>query len=201
MADDTAGKSDSKFSGFTKTAGGIVASVITAVLIYYLTRPPAPPLPKPQFGLNGVVADVDSHNLIRNASVTVALGPNSANQITDSLGRYSVVLLSLSSDAIMGNVEIQATGYRSYKNTVALHPGDNYAEIEIEPDVPPAKTDTPPLAGQPVPVQPTQAQPPPASPTNSATALHNMRAQIILKAPPPNYIKKEATVYVGIPHN
>src|SRR6266851_8073277 len=145
--------SENKSSGFLKAVGGIAGSVITAVLIYYLTRPAAPkPVIEPT-ALNGFVADAVSHQLVRNASVTVALGQNSAHQLTDALGRYSVVLASIGPDANMGSVDIQAPGYVAYSNTVALRPGDNFAEITIDA-IPPTPASPPIAAPQPQPAPP-----------------------------------------------
>jgi hypothetical protein len=185
---------DNNSSGLLKWIGGIAASVITAVLIYYLTRPtPTPPVIEPT-ALNGVVADSVSHQLIPNASVTVALGQNSAHQSTDELGRYSVVLASIGPDANMGSVDIQAQGYVTYTNTVALRPGDNYAEITIDAvpprvsvAVPPAQPASPSQHGKPT-------GPAAAIPAHPALVPH---AQILLKAPPPGYTKA-ATIYAGV---
>jgi hypothetical protein len=185
-------------SSFFKWVGGIAASVITAVLIYHFTNPPQPPPPPPTVAptaVNGIVADSTSHELIRNAVVTVALGPNSAHQATDALGRYSVVLASTSPDPNMGNVDVQAPGHLAYSNTVLLRPGDNYAEITIDADPPPAPAAP---AGAPAPVAapaaaPTQPAPGPVA-VNPALIAH---ARIVLKAPPPGYTKA-ITTYSGV---
>jgi hypothetical protein len=195
-------------SSFFKWVGGIAASVITAVLIYHFTNPPQPPPPPPTVAptaVNGIVADSTSHELIRNAVVTVALGPNSAHQATDALGRYSVVLASTSADPNMGNVDVQAPGHLAYSNTVLLRPGDNYAEITIDavPPTPPTVAAAP--AGAPAPVAaPTPAAsptlPPATAPTPGAGGMNPAlvaRARIVLKAPPPGYTKA-ITTYSGV---
>ncbi len=198
---------ESNSSGFLKWSGGIVASVLTAVLIFYLTRPaPAKPTIEPT-ALNGFVADSTTHALIRNASVTVALGQNSAHQATDALGRYSVVIASTSPDANMGSVDIQAPGYLAYSNTVALRPGDNFAEITIDaiPPAPPAAAPVPaPAAVAPPPqaapgAQPGDAAAAPAAAIPLPKAAAFSHAQIILKIPPPNYTKA-MTTYAGVAH-
>ena len=191
---------ENKSSGFLKAIGGIAASVVTAVLIYYLTRPAPPPPLKPVIApteFNGFVADSASHQLVRNASVTVALGQNSAHQLTDALGRYSVVLASIGPDANMGSVDIQAPGYVAYSNTVALRPGDNFAEITIDA-IPPTPASPPIAAPQPQPALPGRILQgiTPASPPQHAAIP---RAQIILRQPPPNYVKA-MTTYAGVPH-
>jgi len=191
---------EDKSSAFLKWIGGIAASVITAVLIYHFTQTTPPPPPPPTVAptaVNGIVADSTTHELIRNALVTVALGPNSAHQATDALGRYSVVLASTSPDPNMGNVDVEAPGHLTYTNTVLLRPGDNYAEITIDA-VPPPPAPTPSGAPTPAPA----AAPAPA-PAAQGPAIGGMKpaliahAQIVLKAPPPGYAKA-ITTYSGV---
>jgi hypothetical protein len=190
---------EDKSSAFLKWIGGIAASVITAVLIYHFTEPTPPPPPPPSVAptaVNGIVADSATHELIRNALVTVALGPNSAHQATDALGRYSVVLASTSPDPNMGNVDVEAPGHLAYSNTVLLRPGDNYAEITIDAVPPPpagapAATPTPDTAPTPA---ATPAQPNPGVAINPALIAHG---RIVLKAPPPGYTKA-ITTYSGV---
>jgi hypothetical protein len=198
MADD-----ENTSSSFFKWVGGIAASVITAVLIYHFTQPTPPPPPPPSVAptaVNGIVADSTSHELIRNALVTVALGPNSAHQATDALGRYSVVLASTSPDPNMGNVDVQAPGHLAYSNTVLLRPGDNYAEITIDA-VPPPPPDT--AAGAPVPAPAAPTPTPAATPTQPTPGIGAVspalaaRARIVVKAPPPGYTKA-MTTYSGV---
>ena len=185
--------SENSSSAFLKWVGGIVASVLTAVLIYHFTRPPQPP--PPPIALNGFVADSVSHTLVPNASVTVALGSNTASQSTDELGRYSVVLAGVSSTANMGAVAIQATGYQNYSNTVPLQPGDNFAEIMIDAIPKPA----PPPASPPATIPQSPQGPAPAGqgPVAVKPPLVPImpRAQILLKPPPPDYVKKAVTAY------
>jgi hypothetical protein len=180
------GKVKSSIGAVLTWAGGIASAVITAVLIYHFTQPtPTPPVTPPAqaispVALNGVVADATTHTLIGSATVIVTLGPNTVQQVTDPLGRYSVVLAPVGADANMGNVKVAAPGYVAYSNSVALQPGDNYAEIAIDPVPPPAPSPTP---GSPVKVQPIQVLPP---------------AAIVLKRPPPNYVKSAETAFAGL---
>jgi hypothetical protein len=189
-------------SAFLKWIGGIAASVITAVLIYHFTQTTPPPPPPPSVeptAVNGIVADSTSHELIRNALVTVALGPNSAHQATDALGRYSVVLASTSPDPNMGNVDVQAPGHLAYSNTVLLRPGDNYAEITI--DAVPLPAPAAP-AGAPAPVAaPTPAAAAPGPAAGGMNPALIARAQIVLKAPPPGYTRGTTTYSLGITTN
>ena len=189
---------EDKSSAFLKWIGGIAASVITAVLIYHFTQTTPPPPPPPTVAptaVNGIVADSTTHELISNALVTVALGPNSVHQATDALGRYSVVLASTSPDPNMGNVDVEAPGHVSYSNTVLLRPGDNYAEITIDAvplPAPAAPAGAPPPVAAPAPAP--AAQGPAAGGMNPALIAH---ARIVLKAPPPGYTKA-LTTYSGV---
>jgi hypothetical protein len=185
MADQLAadeGKVKSGIGAILSWAGGIASAVITAVLIYHFTQP-APPVTPPAptiapVALNGVVANSATHTLIGSANVTVTLGPNTVQQLTDPLGRYSVVLVPVGADANMGNVKIAAPGYVDYSNSVELQPGNNYAEIAINPVPPPS-----PTPGSPVAVQPVQLVP---------------HAGIVLKKPPANYVKSSETAFAGL---
>jgi hypothetical protein len=186
-------ETENKSSAFLKWIGGIAASVITAVLVYYLTRPAPPPTPPvAQTEMDGYVADSVSQKLVRNASVTVRLGQNSVHQLTDQSGRYSVVLASTGSEPNMGSVDVRASGYADYSNTVPLRPGENFAEILID-EIPPSSAAAPPreptLGGSPAGARP---EPPLERPAVA-------RAQIIFKAPPSNWTKA-TTAYAGVPH-
>jgi hypothetical protein len=122
---------ETRSSGSLKWVGWFAASAITAALIFWMVRPaPSKPAIAPT-EFDGYVADSSSRQLLRNASITVTLGPYSAHQVTDTFGRYSLVFPSPSPDPTMADVEIQVAGYGDYKNTVALRPGSNYAEIAL----------------------------------------------------------------------
>ncbi len=171
MADDT---SPSKSGAFFTWLGGIVASVLTAVLIYHFTQSPPPPPPPPTIppiGLSGIVVDAATHTLIHDAVVTVKLGDQSVQQSTDPLGAYSVVLPGIGTTETMGTISTTAHGYAPYSNSVPLKPGDgNFASINIEALTPPPTQPT--TTGTPVIINP--------------AALH---AGIILNKPPANFIK------------
>jgi hypothetical protein len=172
----------STFSSLLKGVGGIAASVIAAVLIYYLTRPaPTPPTPPPvqTTEINGFVADAASLKLLPNAVVVVALGQNSVSQQTDELGRYNVALVNTGSALVMGEVSTKANGYKPYSNTVALKPGDNFAVITLEPDsTAPPRKESPALAA-------------PVAPAPQSVVTH---AAITFRIPPANYIRKPEAV-------
>ena len=118
-------------SSFFRWTTGIVATAAAFVLIFHLTRPsPASGAIAPT-ELDGFVADATSRQLLRNSVVTVSLGSYSAQQRTDTFGRYAVVFPSPNADASMAVVHIETSGYRVAENKVSLHPGNNYAEIML----------------------------------------------------------------------
>lgn len=205
MADDVSSADSSNSGGnlaaFLKWAGGIVSAVLIGVLTFWLTRTPTPPpAPTPQptvppVALNGVVANSDTHVLIGSANVAVTLGPNTVQQQTDPLGRYSVVLAPVGAQANMGSVKIAAPGYLEYTNSVALQPGDNYAEIAIDP-VP-----APVVIGTPAPATPSTARGATAVQPDVKVAVRPapvLKAGIVLKKPPPDYVKTAVTAYAGV---
>jgi hypothetical protein len=171
--------STSPLSGFLKWVGGIAASVITAVLIYYLTRPAPPPPPPQSMEFYGVVADAVSHALIPNAMVVLALGSNSISQQTDALGKYTLVLESAGPGAVMGNVKISAAGYMPYSNTVPLQPGNNFAEITLQTVTPSAAPTAP-------------AQPGVPGEGVAAPSRIPVHAGITLRPPPRDFVKRRS---------
>ena len=174
--------SESTLSGLMKWTGGIIASVITAVSIYHLTRPvPAPP-PEQSAAFYGVVADANSRTPISNAMVAIALGQNSVSQHTDNLGQYNVVLESTGSNAVMGNLNVSADGYKAYSNTIALQPGNNFAEITLQSTVPT------PVAASP----PAQQQPGAAASGAAVAPSQSVRAAIAFQKPPPNFVRRQS---------
>ena len=173
--------------------GGIVASVVSAVLIYHFTQPaptPTPPSPIPTVGLSGVVADAGTHQLVHDAVVTVTLGSNSVQQSTDPSGAYSVVLPGIGTTATMGTVSTQAVGYSPYTNTVPLKPSDdNYAEISLESLTPPAAAAQPGAAASP-------GNAAPAAPAGGAAIVPGLALHpgIVVKQLPLHF-KKPPTKY------
>jgi hypothetical protein len=181
--------SESNAASFLKWAGGIIASVLTAVLIYYFTKPapvPPPPVVIAQTGFDGFVQDAVTHNLLQGATMTLTLGQNSIVQTTDTSGKYSVVLPSPNADASMGMVSITATGYQPYSNSVELKPGDNYAVIPISAVAVPAPPSAPLAPGAGQDHSPVAAQPPPEK---------GFASKIIITRPPPNFVKAETKFF------
>jgi hypothetical protein len=152
MADNT-----TKSGALLSWAGGIVATVIASVAIYYFTRP-APAAPVTQVGLDGFVADDVSQKPIPNAMVTANLGSTLATQTTDSEGRYSFIMSTAapppSSQSI--SVDVLAGGYEHYTATVPLTSAETFAELPIRPINAQAQP-----AGQPAAAAPVRPQPRP----------------------------------------
>jgi hypothetical protein len=130
-------------------AGGIIATIIAGVAIYYFTRPPTPtpPPPSTQVGLNGFVEDDVSQKPVVDAIVTADLGTQLASQPTDSEGRYAFIMTSTNPPAQSINIDVLVAGYERYTATVPIASGDNFAGIQLQP-VPAPVAPAPP--GQPV---------------------------------------------------
>ena len=181
---------ETRSSGFLKRVCGIAACVITLVLIFYVTRPAPSKSEIAPTEFDGFVADSASRQLLHNASITVTLGPYSARQVTDTFGRYSVLFPSPSADATMAEIEIQAAGYGDYKNTIALRPGSNYAEITLSST---SHAYNPGASPQPERVDASTGAPEVAVAQQPTFA----KAQITLKALPRDFMKAN-TAYVGV---
>jgi hypothetical protein len=138
----------SKFGALLTWAGGIIATIIAGVAIYYFTRPPTPPPPPPatQVGLNGFVEDDITQKPVVDAIVTANLGNKLASQPTDSEGRYAFIMDSTSPPATSINVDVLAGGYEHYTAAVSLTGGDTFAGIQLQPVPAPVAA---PLPGQP----------------------------------------------------
>jgi hypothetical protein len=88
--------------------GGILATVISGVLVYRLTPPPNNTVVQ----VEGRVIDIATNSLIKDARVTLRAGPYSQSQMTDTEGRYGFdVPLPETTE---GNLVIEATGYHRY---------------------------------------------------------------------------------------
>jgi hypothetical protein len=130
-------------------AGGIAATVIASVAIYYFTRP-APPPPTTQVGINGFVEDDVTQKPVANALVTANLGAKLASQPTDSEGRYAFIMDSTVPPAQSINVDVLAGGYQHYTATISLTGADTFAGVPLQPVSAPVP---PPAVGQPAPGQ------------------------------------------------
>lgn len=141
----------SKSGAVLSWAGGIIATVIAGVAIFYFTRPPAPATVT-QVGLNGFVADNVSQKPIANAMVTANLGPTLATQTTDSEGRYSFIMNTTTppppNQSV--NVNVLVSGYEHYTATVPLTSDDTFAELPIQPILNQATQPGQPAAALPV---------------------------------------------------
>lgn len=99
-------------SGVGKWIAGVLATVISSVLIYYLTQghktPPVAPLE-----IEGRVVDVTTNSLISGALVRLKMEKFAGEQPTDSEGRYCFVVESLA-PTTAATFEIEASGYPRY---------------------------------------------------------------------------------------
>ena len=141
MADNT-----SKLGAVLTWAGGIVATIIAGVAIYYLT-PPKPPPPPMQVGINGFVEDNVTQKPVVDAIVTANLGSKLAAQPTDSEGRYAFIMDSTTPPAPSIILDVLAGGYEHYSATVPLTGGDTFAGVPLQPIPAPVAA---PQPGQPV---------------------------------------------------
>jgi hypothetical protein len=98
-------------------AGGILATVISSVVIYHFTRPPDPPtLP---ISIEGRVIDVSSSTLISDANVTLRADKFRGTQRTDKFGRYCFEIEGLPGTTA-ATFEIEAPGYKAYAVNATL---------------------------------------------------------------------------------
>jgi hypothetical protein len=149
----------SKFGAVLTWAGGIAATVIAGVLLFYFTgqksqqQPPQQPaqfvqVGPPQVGLDGFVLDVVSQKPIADAIVTADVGSALGSQHTDAQGRYAFFMDSTTPPAQSINIDVLAGGYVHYTNTVPIaSTGITFAGVQLQPDAAPAAA---PQPGQPV---------------------------------------------------
>jgi hypothetical protein len=146
----------SKLGALLTWAGGILASIIAGVAIYYFTRP-VPPPPPTQVGLNGFVQNVVTQQPVADAIVTADVGNALGSQHTDSEGRYAFSVSSTAPLAQVVNIDVLAGGYVHYTNSVPIaSTGITFAGVQLQPDAAPVE---PPAAGQSAAGQPAGAHP------------------------------------------
>jgi hypothetical protein len=124
---------ETRSATFLKRLVGFAVVVTVGLFVVHVVRSSRrePAIAPTEF--DGFVADSVSHQLLRNAEIRVRLGPYSAEQTTDTFGRYSIAFASPRAEASAATVEIRAVGYGDYRNTIPLSPGSNYAEIMLNP--------------------------------------------------------------------
>jgi hypothetical protein len=123
----------SSTNALLKWAGGILATVISSVLIYHFTHETPPP-PAP-ISIEGRVIDISSSTLISDANVTLRAGNFRGSQHTDKFGRYCFEV-----DGLAGTTEatfgIEAPGYRAYGVNATLARLSNAEDNELLPLAP-----------------------------------------------------------------
>ena len=114
-------------------AGGILATVISSVLIYPFTPPPDPPtLP---ISIEGRVIDVSSNALISDANVSLRAGKFKGSQRTDKFGRYCFEVDGLPGTTA-ATFEIEAPGYKAYGVNATLTRLSDAEDSELLPLAP-----------------------------------------------------------------
>jgi hypothetical protein len=98
---------------------GILATVISSVLIYYFTRPVPPPPVVSSIQIEGRVIDIAKKTLIPNARVSLRAGAISRFQVTDTLGRYGFDISGLP-ETTEASFAIEAPGYPPYSVNATL---------------------------------------------------------------------------------
>ena len=171
----------------TKWMAGIVAAVVTTVLVWYIENRLTPPPPPATITLEGRVVDSSSSKFIHGAQVLLKADTYSADQLTDSEGRYCF-LVRPKQVPVVGQLKIEAEGYKSYDLTSTLSQGDNLWEIPLVSSVvtPPAGTND----GHPVPSPPGGLT---AGGTNVATIAPRVARAL------PAYQRRANVVVVGPP--
>ena len=126
----------------TKWIAGIVAAVVTAVLIWYIQGRLTPPPPPPTITLEGRVVDSTSSKIIHGATVLLKADAFSGEQSTDSEGRY-YFLIRPNQVPVVGQLRIVAQGYQTYDLTNPLNQGDNLWEIPLVASIPLSSPEAP----------------------------------------------------------
>jgi hypothetical protein len=116
-------------SAVGKWIGGILATVLSSVLIYYLTEgrktPPAAPIE-----IEGRVVDVSTNALIPGALVLLKTDKFIGSQHTDTEGRYCFVVESLA-PTTAATFEIEASGYPRYSINETLQYLSNLEDSQL----------------------------------------------------------------------
>lgn len=115
---------------FMTWVGGIVATVIGGLLIYYFTRPTPPP---PEFAFEGMVIDGERSVPIKDALVSFevegAKPADAYHDLTDDNGSYGIKLSGLSESSKV-TLRVHASGYRDEsKHFTALINDNRYDPI------------------------------------------------------------------------
>jgi hypothetical protein len=141
-------KKESSFRKFVAWTGGIVAPVLTAVLIYHFTNPkpapPPPPAPTP-VTFEGMVVDGAANAPLKGAMVSFEISDTEGGpflDFTDEHGSYRADFNGLKTSA-RATVRVKANGFEAAPPHL-LHTieSDNRADFILHP-LPPAAGATP----------------------------------------------------------
>ena len=145
-------ETSSPISSFVKWVGGILATVISGVLLFlaqqYFTNPhkqqaqgtqqpsqnPTPAKVK-IVTIDGRVVDTSGTKLIDNAEVQLLVASSQERQQTDSEGRYAFSLVGFDPE-MAGSMSIDAPGYKQLRLNLFLSELGKQKEYRLEP-IPP----------------------------------------------------------------
>lgn len=118
---------------FVSWIGGIVATVIAGVLVYYWTTPTPPP---PEIAFEGMVIDAERDVAVQNALVSFDVSgasPSDAyHDLTDEHGSYGIKLSDLSKSTVV-TLHVHANGYRDESRQFASLSDDNRYDPLLTP--------------------------------------------------------------------
>lgn len=100
-------------------AAGILATVISAVLVYHFTQSTPQPSPVPQVQIQGNVLDASSNRLLEGARVEVVVNKSSVEQSTTADGSYGFTITGVDPQT-MGQVTVTQAGYKPGGATAPL---------------------------------------------------------------------------------
>ena len=138
----------SAFSSFVKWIGGILAAVITGLVLFAVEQriqtnkwpwssAPTPPIPKAKIiPVDGRVVDSTRTKLIDNALVRMQVASNQEEQQTDSAGRYAFSFEGFDPE-FSASMSIDAPGYKQLRLNLPLSKLRQLKEQRLEPQPPP----------------------------------------------------------------
>ena len=121
---------------FVSWLGGIVATVIAGVVVYYWTTPTPAPAPAPEIAFEGMVIDGERDAPIQSALVSFEVNGASTgdayHDLTDEHGSYGIKLSGLSKSSTVV-LHFHANGYRDESKRLASLLEDNRYDPLLTP--------------------------------------------------------------------